>query len=189
MKISILILSILFFNTFSCCFTNVRNTLENALNRTRKSTTTTKSIKISLDKLSCGISYFKPSINGSQLNRIMYAEKSIPYSWPWTVAILYKFPDTGLKLVCAASLITSDYAITAAQCVPSENVLDYKLLIGINELNETLEANNINYITNITKHPEYKSLANDIAIIKLSQKVNISEKFDLSVCQRKKISL
>lgn len=176
MKLFIFILTLFSSNSFFCCFTDVRNTLESSLNRTRKSTTTTKSSEIPLDRLGCGVSYFKPS-----LNRIVYADKAIPFSWPWTVAIIYKFPETGWQFACAATLIRSNYLITSANCVPSENIYDYKLLIGINELNATLEPNNINYVLNITKHPEHKDLTNDIAIIKLSQKVNITQK-TLFIC-------
>lgn len=70
---------------------------------------------------SCGVSYFKPQLEAR--SRVINGITAQPHSWPWTVWLVYRFPN-GMSATCGGSLIglaqtpgQSDIVVTAAHCV------------------------------------------------------------------------
>ena len=85
--------------------------------------------------------------------------------WPWQVAIRFRG-----AFKCGGTLVNRRFVITAAHCILSRNVADYKLVLGDHNrfVNENTEQ--IIGVKKITVHPQYvPRVRNDIAIIEIDQ--------------------
>ena len=85
-------------------------------------------------------------------------------------------------------MIDSEYVLTAAHCVCFKNTADLKygpnsliLALGIHQRNENLNAFNLYRVSAVIVHPGYSQsnflygiITNDVALIKLSRKVESS---------------
>ena len=114
--------------------------------------------------VSCGCS----SLSAVITSRIVGGEPASNNSWGWMLSL----QRYGSHL-CGASLLTAEYAITAAHCVQSllTNPTALSILAGTNNLNgATSKTTQNRTVTNITVHPNFNSnsLVNDIAIIKFA---------------------
>jgi secreted trypsin-like serine protease len=113
---------------------------------------------------SCGCSVSSTSVTA----RIVGGEPASENTWGWMLSLR----QSGSH-ICGASLLTSEYAITAAHCV--HTVLDdpsaLSIVAGTNYLNYTSNANvQQKTVTKIISHPNYNSnnFTNDIAILRFS---------------------
>eukprot|EP00124_Ichthyophonus_hoferi_P002690 Ihof_evm2s195 gene=Ihof_evmTU2s195 len=90
---------------------------------------------------------------------------------PWVASLGYSF-NNGWNHYCGASVIDSQWAITAAHCISQQFILDDFLRIGTNDLSNTTQAE-IYPIVECTVHPSYNKLTyeNDIAVFKLGKSV------------------
>ncbi|CAF3934950.1 unnamed protein product [Rotaria sordida] len=113
--------------------------------------------------ISCGCS----SLSTIVTSRIVGGEAAPNYAWGWMVSL-----QKSGKHLCGASLLTPEYAVTAAHCL--DEVMDISvlsILAGTNDLNDTsITTIQQRSIINVTMHPDYDklSIVNDIAIIKFS---------------------
>nr|XP_014096196.1 CLIP domain-containing serine protease 14D-like [Bactrocera oleae] len=122
----------------------------------------------------CGLD--APSI----ANRIYGGVNTINGEYPWTVGIFFKnkltFPDNEDFLICAGSLITEYFVITAAHCFSDEkkSVPDYFVRLGARIINNPMLDNEIDAII---KHPHYrkKTSVNDAALLHMKVGVKYSQ--------------
>lgn len=111
--------------------------------------------------------------------------RALKHEFPHAVALGWTTPERNeTKWACGGSLITEDTVLTAAHCTTnhereSPNVVrlgDLNLLTDDDET-DTQEIE----IDSIIKHPDYKPRYNDIALIKLKNRVNVT-KFVTPAC-------
>ncbi|XP_059474115.1 brachyurin-like [Neocloeon triangulifer] len=98
--------------------------------------------------------------------------------FPWMAVITSEINGT-VQLYCGGSMISGDYVITAAQCVPPEN--DYtakiRIVLGVHNVSATTEIGRVDLIADYHfVHPDYNAatLANNIAIVHLPTRVSSS---------------
>ncbi|CAF0829847.1 unnamed protein product [Brachionus calyciflorus] len=148
--------------------------------------------KIGADCIECGLTYFGDKIIGGQV--------STANSWPSVAYVRFQFyfnkngqwySQTGF---CGGTLVNQDTVITAAHCYKKTVTLSdgsvitvttnqfqktiesmYTVHLGVHDRNDLSSAINAS-IKSYTLHPSYNSVnqLNDIAIIKLENKVNLN---------------
>ncbi|XP_070786281.1 serine protease 27-like [Enoplosus armatus] len=106
----------------------------------------------------------------SKNTRIVGGQHASPGSWPWQASI-----NTGSRQICAGSLITDQWVLTAAHCI--EEYLKIVVYLGRHsqsgsDLNEVSRG-----LDQITCHPSFNFLTNDndICLLKLSAPVNFTD--------------
>ncbi|XP_059474118.1 brachyurin-like isoform X2 [Neocloeon triangulifer] len=111
-------------------------------------------------------------------NRIVGGDVATRGQFPWMAVITSEINGT-VQLYCGGSMISGDYVITAAQCVPPENDLNAKIrvVLGVHNVSATTEIGRVDLIADYHfVHPNYSSdtFANDIAIVHLPTRVSSS---------------
>ncbi|CAF1579654.1 unnamed protein product [Rotaria sp. Silwood1] len=114
--------------------------------------------------ISCGCS----ALNTTITSRIVGGEAASNYAWGWMVSL-----QQSNSHICGASLLTSEYAVTAAHCVEDviHNISVLSILAGTNYLNYTsITTIQRRSIIDVIMHSDYNSTVwiNDIAILKFS---------------------
>ncbi|CAF3334705.1 unnamed protein product [Rotaria sp. Silwood2] len=114
--------------------------------------------------ISCGCSVSTTNVT----SRIVGGETASDYAWGWIVSL--QLLDGH---ICGASLLTPEYAVTAAHCVHDfmNYISRFKILAGTNYLNDaSIPTIQRRSIISITMHPKYdpNTVENDIAILKFS---------------------
>lgn len=114
--------------------------------------------------LTCGCSKSSTVVNA----RIVGGEIAADHAWGWMVSLRARNEH-----ICGATLLSLEYAVTAAHCV-----VDYlnklsllSIYVDTNYLNNTIDSTaQRRTLTNAVIHPDYDKieLINDIAIIKFS---------------------
>lgn len=125
-----------------------------------------------LSNTTCGCS-MKPAI----LSRIIGGEQAENDSWGWAASI-----SIGSSHICGGSLISSTLVLTAAHCLFS--------LTSLSRLRINLASNSLSTIgqqrsaSNIYIHRDYngQTLVNDIAIIRLSSEVDMTDPLISLIC-------
>ncbi|CAF4725232.1 unnamed protein product, partial [Rotaria sp. Silwood2] len=125
--------------------------------------------------ISCGCSVSTTNVT----LRIVGGEAAPDYAWGWIVSLQLLGEHQ-----CGASLLTPEYAVTAAHCVEDSmnEISKLSILAGTNYLNDTSNATiQRRSIINITMHPNYdpNTVENDIAIFKFSP-LTISSNFKIT---------
>lgn len=112
----------------------------------------------------------------SRIYRGLVSERN---QFPYYV-FLEKQMASGIVKSCGASLISSDWVLTAAHCV--EDARRVALHFGMHETKNKLEAGRVIWVVESTRenifiHPSYAQLdiVGDIALIKLNQSIPFSE--------------
>ncbi|CAF3158832.1 unnamed protein product [Rotaria sp. Silwood2] len=114
--------------------------------------------------ISCGCSVSTTNVT----SRIVGGETAPDYAWSWIVSL-----QSSGKHICGVSLLTSEYAVTAAHCVEDSmnEISKLSILAGTNYLYDnsisTIQRKSITYAI---MHPNYNrvTVENDIAILKFS---------------------
>jgi len=100
-----------------------------------------------------------------QSSRVVSGTDAVPGSWPWQVLIfLYG------KRSCGGSIVSPNYVVTAAHCVPREATpADYVIRIGDFDLDAIEGYEKNHYVEKLIKNPRYSrmTLGDDIALLKL----------------------
>ncbi|XP_063032930.1 chymotrypsin-like elastase family member 2A [Melospiza melodia melodia] len=124
----------------------------------------------------CGVPSYPPLVT-----RVVGGENARPYSWPWQVSLQY-YSNGKWSHTCGGTLIATNWVMTAAHCISS--TMTYKVLIGKYDLSATEAGSVAVSPSKIIVHRNWNSnnVANgyDIALIKLSQHVTLSDKIQLA---------
>ncbi|CAF3648410.1 unnamed protein product [Rotaria socialis] len=119
----------------------------------------------------CGKQKFQPS-----KQRIVGGVHAVPNSWPWQVRL---HADGGL---CGGTLIDTRHVVTAAHCLRTPIVTQkYEVIIGLHDINQPVYGEQKIAAERIFMHEQYNAQTheNDVAIIRLSKPVTISDKINV----------
>ncbi|XP_029434186.1 chymotrypsin-C [Rhinatrema bivittatum] len=118
---------------------------------------------------SCGVPAYAPI-----MSRVVGGEDVRPHSWPWQISLQYAKGDLWGH-TCGGTLIATNWVLTAAHCI--SNGRTYRVALGKHNLLED-EAGSVTIAPEtIIVHEKWNSLfiINDIALIKLSEHVEVSD--------------
>ncbi|KAF3695929.1 Chymotrypsin-like elastase family member 2A [Channa argus] len=126
--------------------------------------------------LGCG----KPPIEPFP-SRVVNGINAKPHSWPWQVSLQYE-DDRGWRHTCGGSLIAANWVMTAAQCIFSN--LSSRVEVGKYNLAKNEAGSKLIPSEKIIVHekwdPLFVGFGNDIALIKLSESVTLSDHVQLA---------
>ncbi|XP_048849176.1 elastase 3 like [Brienomyrus brachyistius] len=114
------------------------------------------------------------------VTRVVNGVDARPYSWPWQISLQY-LKDDEWRHTCGGSLIATNWVMTAAHCINTK--LTYRVYVG--KYNLAVEETGSYAITteklivNEKWNPLLVALGNDIALIKLSEHVTLSDQIQL----------
>ncbi|KAL4623193.1 chymotrypsin-like elastase family member 2A [Arapaima gigas] len=123
----------------------------------------------------CGVPPIQPSIT-----RVVNGVDARPYSWPWQISLQY-LRDTEWRHTCGGSLIATNWVMTAAHCIDKSKT--YRVYVGKYNLvveepgSYAIAAEKL--IVNEKWNPIFVALGNDIALVKLSEHVTLSDHIQL----------
>ncbi|XP_053307627.1 chymotrypsin-C-like [Spea bombifrons] len=119
---------------------------------------------------SCGVPAYQPN-----LSRVVNGEDVRPNSWPWQISLQYQ-GTSGWGHTCGGTLIADNWVLTAAHCISSTRT--YRVYLGKHNLKNEEEGSIAISPEKIIVHENWNSflIINDIALIKLSQPVEVSDK-------------
>ncbi|CAF3835614.1 unnamed protein product [Adineta steineri] len=120
----------------------------------------------------CGKQKYQPS----SAHRIVGGVQAHPNSWPWQVRL-----QAGNSL-CGGSLIDTRHVLTAAHCLKIPIVAqEYKVFVGLHDINQPIYGEQQIVAERVFMHEQYNknTQENDIAIIRLSKPVTISDKINV----------
>lgn len=134
---------------------------------------------------------------GGLISRIVGGTKSQRGNWPWQVQLW----NAHLKGYCGAALISDEWVVTAAHCVYIQgqlyhidvrnladlmNYLKTETIVKIGKHNSRVDEDfeELFRVDLVVPHPDYEGQdhQNDIALMKLSRKVNLSEDHIQPIC-------
>ncbi|XP_065361766.1 proclotting enzyme-like [Calliphora vicina] len=126
--------------------------------------------------LTCGVSR-------GTTNRVVGGYEAKKGNYPWMAALGYRdeYDPSSMKFLCAGSLISSRYVITSAHCINSYLML---VRLGAHDLTKPNESEARNYrIKRTVTHEKFnlKTITNDLALIELSEIVQITNFID-TIC-------
>ncbi|XP_061584919.1 elastase 3 like [Cololabis saira] len=126
--------------------------------------------------LGCGTPSIEPLTS-----RVVNGEDAKPHSWPWQISLQYE-RDGEWRHTCGGSLIAANWVMTAAHCINSK--LSYRVMVGKHNLVEEEVGSKAilpeNFFVNSKWNPIFVALGNDIALIKLSEPVTLSDHVQLA---------
>ncbi|XP_060115633.1 chymotrypsin-like elastase family member 2A [Heteronotia binoei] len=126
--------------------------------------------------LGCGVPTYKPN-----LSRVVGGENVKPNSWPWQASLQYS-SSGNWRHTCGGTLIATNWVMTAAHCISSSKT--YRVQLGKYDLTVSEKGSVTVSPKKIVVHPKWDSSkvsdGNDIAMIKLSEHVTLSDKIQLA---------
>ncbi|XP_072210373.1 chymotrypsin-like elastase family member 2A [Excalfactoria chinensis] len=126
--------------------------------------------------LGCGVPLYPPAVS-----RVVGGEDARPHSWPWQVSLQYQSSGKWHH-TCGGTLIATNWVLTAAHCISSGTT--YRVFLGKNNLAVEEQGSVAASPAKIVVHEKWNPyrVANgyDIALIKLSQHVALSDKIQLA---------
>jgi len=100
---------------------------------------------------------------------IIGGDEAVPNRYPWMAALL-----NGGRFTCGSALISEEWAITAAHCVESGG--SYSILLGSHNINSGSEPNRLEAkVSSYIMHEDYDFPHDDIAVLKLAEKVEFND--------------
>ena len=111
--------------------------------------------------------------------RIIGGSEAAPHSQPWVVSLRSLTSGSPSDHICAGALISDLFVLTAAHCVQDIDASSLAVIVGLHSVNDYQE-NQVYYAENLWVHEEYtgpqsQQIDNDVAIIKLSKNVEMSD--------------
>ncbi|XP_022088735.1 uncharacterized protein LOC110978224 [Acanthaster planci] len=127
----------------------------------------------------CGL---RPGYDNQPLSRVVGGQRSDWGKWPWLVSLRIRRDSTSEKKRhnCAATLISDQWATTAAHCVSMPNTFAVKLdsiVAGDLQLEVTSPHHQLIPVERILPYPGYNSLnyLHDLALLKLVRPVEVTD--------------
>ncbi|XP_056400081.1 chymotrypsin-C-like isoform X2 [Hyla sarda] len=119
---------------------------------------------------SCGVPAVQPI-----LSRVVGGHDVRANSWPWQISLQYQGSSGNWGHTCGGTLIADNWVLTAAHCISSSRT--YRVVLGKHNLKEEEEGSVIISPEKIIVHEKWNSffIRNDIALIKLSEPVQVSD--------------
>ncbi|CDQ71272.1 unnamed protein product [Oncorhynchus mykiss] len=112
--------------------------------------------------------------------RVVNGVDAKPHSWPWQISLQYE-RDGEWRHTCGGSLIATNWVMTAAHCINLN--LSYRVFVGKHNLVETEEGSQAIIPEKLVVHekwnPIFVAFGNDIALIKLSEHVTLTDHVQL----------
>ncbi|KAK5932924.1 hypothetical protein CgunFtcFv8_004593 [Champsocephalus gunnari] len=126
--------------------------------------------------LGCGTPAIEPLTS-----RVVNGVDATPHSWPWQISLQYE-RNGAWRHTCGGSLIAANWVMTAAHCI--KMCWKYRVHVGKHNLVD-LEAGSKAILTDkIIVHRQWNpvlvAIGNDIALIKLSESVTLSDHVQLA---------
>ncbi|KAG8235701.1 hypothetical protein J437_LFUL014045 [Ladona fulva] len=105
---------------------------------------------------------------------ITHGNEATPHQFPWQVGLIMTL-ETGQQAFCGGSLISDEWVLTAGHCAKS--VRSFQVILGAHKVKEDEPSQLRMTSAEAIVHEKYSSLLihNDIALVKLPQKVNFTE--------------
>jgi len=117
-------------------------------------------------KCNCGLA--------SRKKRIVGGKETEVSEYPWQIGMVH----TGKSSVwCGGSVISDQWILTAAHCVPKATTSNIEVLLGEHDYKDKTETNEIRAkVTKIISHPKYndQTMDMDFALLKLEKKIDFS---------------
>uniref|UniRef100_A0A8C6JTF7 pancreatic elastase II n=1 Tax=Melopsittacus undulatus TaxID=13146 RepID=A0A8C6JTF7_MELUD len=107
--------------------------------------------------------------------RVVGGEDAVPHSWPWQISLQYSNRGEWYH-TCGGTLIATNWVLTAAHCISS--TMTYRVVLGKQVLSDEDEPGSVAVgVERIIVHENWDSqlIINDIALIKLAEKVQESD--------------
>nr|AAK15274.1 sea star regeneration-associated protease SRAP [Luidia foliolata] len=126
----------------------------------------------------CGVQVINPV-----LNKIVGGDEAVPGSWPWQVMFRKRY-WAGDYQFCGGTLISDEWAVSAAHCFHNYgNINHYTAVVGAHDRDSVDSTQTTVGLGKVFVHESYdtSTLDNDIALIKLSSPVSMSNYVN-SVC-------
>ncbi|KAM9217846.1 LOW QUALITY PROTEIN: chymotrypsin-like elastase family member 2A [Leptosomus discolor] len=124
----------------------------------------------------CGVPAYPPA-----MSRVVGGQDARPYSWPWQASLQYN-SNGKWRHVCRGTLIATNWVMAAAHCISSSR--QYRVYLGkynlaaVEEGSIALSPEKI--IVNENWNPQKVSNGYDIALIKLTEHVTLSDHIKLA---------
>ncbi|UJR17575.1 hypothetical protein I4U23_004471 [Adineta vaga] len=119
----------------------------------------------------CGKQHYQPF-----RQRIIGGLHAQANSWPWQILL------RGAGSMCGGALIDERHVLTAAHCIKTPvDEKNYKVYIGAHETNKPMYMEQELAVSKIWIHEQYseKTVNNDLAIIRLTKPITISDKVNV----------
>uniref|UniRef100_A0A3Q0RI65 Elastase 3 like n=1 Tax=Amphilophus citrinellus TaxID=61819 RepID=A0A3Q0RI65_AMPCI len=114
-------------------------------------------------------------------SRVVNGVDARPHSWPWQISLQYE-KDGAWRHTCGGSLIAANWVMTAAHCINTQ--FSYRVFVGKYNLVEEEAGSQAVLPEKIIVHekwnPIFVAFGNDIALIKLSESVTLSDQVQLA---------
>lgn len=112
--------------------------------------------------------------------RIVGGSNADPKAWPWMVAL---FSKSNKKFFCGGALINDRYVLTAAHCTFGVRNNEVIARMGEYDFKDDGQSHEEYAVVEMKRHGHYnrRTLANDIALLKLESAVKFNE-FVKSIC-------
>ena len=117
---------------------------------------------------------------------VYHGQDAYPGQFPWMVRLLVFYDNSTLPLSCGGTLISNQWVLTAAHCVPEQiegdgNLSKVQIYIGVLDMGKKFSEQNalLRFNKQIIRHPCYIGRENgwnfDFALIKLQGPVEFQE--------------
>ncbi|XP_057681076.1 chymotrypsin-like elastase family member 2A [Corythoichthys intestinalis] len=107
--------------------------------------------------------------------RVIGGSNAKPNTWKWQASLqLDSYNQGSFSHICGGSLVSAFYILTAAHCILSKDVSQYRVVVGEYNLYEYEGSEQFIQVEKIHMHPQWTGnlgIGNDIAILRLAKPV------------------